>query len=416
MSETLQEGAKPLLIGWSIGSGYGHLAQVRPVVSGLRALGVPTLLSVPDPALLARFGGADWGPVVAGPPPPPGVARSVTEAQARSYNLPITTYADVLSVWGFDTPAELTRTVTPWLDLIDRHAPAAVAAHHAPALHLAAVLRGLPVVRFGDGFVVPPADADRLPPLSFWAPPGDAQCQASEEPVLASINAVLSARGRPPLTSLSAFLRLAEDYLMTWPQLDHYGPRPDGFYYGPLGQVSGGAAASWPDAAGPRVAIYLSAGHPDSPAVIEALRRLGWPAAMHSPRKPDLVFPDNLSFSSEPYDLARVISQANVVVCHTPHGTSALCIAAGRPVVALPLDQEQQMVAARLAALGLAVVPPPAPTADAIVAALDAAAAPAIAQRAAHAAGFVAGYDAAQAASDLAEDMLASLRAAGAAL
>jgi hypothetical protein len=388
----------PLFIGWSIGGGYGHLAQLAPIVHGLRRGGANTLFALPDPTLLDRFPNSLWGPRVAAPPPPPSVAADQAKSRAQGFNERQISYADILRIWGFQDAAHLALAVAAWDALLAQSKTRAVICHHAPALQAAALKRGLPTLRVGDGFIVPPATTP-LATIPFWLDVPETARLATEAPILDALH-----QSGLEYESVGAFLASATDYLITWPHLDHYGARQDAYYYGPMVGVHGTAIPDWPAKQGRKVLAYLSADHPDAAALCEAVDAAGASMILHMPRPPAIQISKRVTFSAEPLNFAALLADADVLVCHTPHATSAIALQQGKPVLALPLTLEQEMIARRLSALGVAVMPEQ--TRESLIlqnalhqACEKAGQAQLIAQ-------LVKGYDAAAAADELTEDIL----------
>jgi hypothetical protein len=381
------------LIAWEIGGGFGHIVQIAAVSSVLRARGVRVVLAAPDPALPIALGHANpqfqFDAIMQSP-----LGRTAAhEFSAR----PFLNYASLMLEWGFDDATRLANLCGAWRSLFDHIKPDAVLAHHAPVAGWAANEAGLPCGRIGDGFTTPPA-VSPLPSFTPWEPASEAALHTQD----AAVAAILG-------ISPAAHLDDLRDYLLTWPMLDHYGARAGAYYYGPIAAKLSGQCVAWPSGKGPRVAVYLSARHPDLPAVVDAIGQLGWPAVLHSPTPPTTV-PPNITLYTTPIDLAAALRDADLLICHTPHGTSVEALRAGKPILALPNTAEQGMIAQRLLALGVSFMAKPSPTADELAALLKQGLdTPSLAQNAAHMAQSLAVYDAAQAAQELAEDILADL-------
>jgi UDP:flavonoid glycosyltransferase YjiC (YdhE family) len=387
-----------LLIAWEIAGGFGHLVQIAPVAQALRARGHQLTLVCRDVAAAIRFDATrrlfdqiQVAPRSDGPDP-------VSGSTPRSY-------ADILHYWGFHSIEGLRDLIRRWQPLMQD--ADAVICHHAPSAQAAALALGKAVARFGDGYTVPPATSP-LADITHWA------AEEVQDKVLkeARLVAILRGAGGDALASITRvgeYLGQATDFLTTWPFLDHYPQRQDGFHYGPLMTDVGIALPSWPDVPGPKLLAYLSAGHPALQKCFTAIAQLGWPCCVFS-AVPLPPAPPNMIISANPFAMTQAVAMADIVIGHASHGTSAQAIRAGKPCVMLPLNAEQSMIGWQLAQLGIGL-PLPAPfRVEAIEQGLRRVAADdTFSHRAQKMAELVAHYDAGSAATDLAEDMCSAL-------
>src|SRR5690606_37070862 len=117
-------------------------------------------------------------------------------------------------------------------------------------------LRGVLAGALGIGFLCPP----RTRPLPLlpgrWSAPEDQQ--RVEAMLLDSINGARAlCGGGAPLAAAAEMFAPVEDVLTTFPELDHYGARAGGTYWGPIDASFGGARPAWPDADGPRIFAFV---------------------------------------------------------------------------------------------------------------------------------------------------------------
>jgi UDP:flavonoid glycosyltransferase YjiC (YdhE family) len=145
---------------------------------------------------------------------------------------------------------------------------------------------------------------------------------------------------------------------MTWPQLDHFGPR-EGMYYLGVEAPRPQAPPVWPPGGGPKVFAYLQP--------IAALERLlqdllaanvcALLVVRDLPEQVKQAYTcDQLHFSDQLVDLAQVAREADWVVNHANHNTVATFMFAGVPQLTIPLHQEQLFAVLRLAAQGCALL------------------------------------------------------------
>ena len=193
---------------------------------------------------------------------------------------------------------------------------------------------------------------------------------AAEELALASINSVLSRFGQPALSGISDLFGVEEPSLMTFPELDHYAhSRGPATYWGCLLSSISGANPSWPPGIGPRVFGYLRSEIRHAESVLSALGHAGYPSLV--------VFPDisddmrakhhyaNLRISSEPIETSRVLDEADLAITYGGHGLTAAFLLAGKPLLLLPGQLEQYLLARRIEEIGAGLlVDPEQPATD----------------------------------------------------
>ena len=334
-----------IALAWELGGGMGHLARLSALARPLREAGHHArLVTARPPADASAFGSA-FDSVGLAPP-------FVTLPRGRQV-LPTATWADVLhnAAWagGLGGYADGWAGALAGADV--------VVADYAPTALLAARRLGAACVTASNGFTRPP---DASPPpdllrLAGLARRRDSRSAAVEGDLLRAANAWLGGAG--PLPRLSALFAGVPDVRTTFAELDHYGPREDGAYVGPLPQPPG-VAVDWPEGGGPRVLAYLKLGLATG-RVLGLLGRSGMPSLVHLRGATPRGLPARVRVTREPLDVAAAAAGADVAVCHAGPGFSTAALLAGVPVVALPQHLEQSIFARRLADAGLAAVADP---------------------------------------------------------
>ena len=79
----------------------------------------------------------------------------------------------------------------------------------------------------GNGFFQPPA-LQPMPSFREWDHIDPQRLAQADARALATCNAVLAAEGQAPLAALHELTAADECFLLTWPELDHYGAGPQG--------------------------------------------------------------------------------------------------------------------------------------------------------------------------------------------
>lgn len=336
-----------VLIAWELGGGYGHLAETLPLARALVVRGCRVTFALRDPAGEGGAVAAAGFEVVRSPrlTPPAGASAS-----------PLGSYAEVLAGLGYADVEALGSAVDRWLELLGAVRPGLLVADHAPTALLAARVRGLRSAAVGTGFCVPPVRVP-LPAAGLRGPLPDDALLAIERPIVDAMAAVLRRHGARPLAALGELFGEAEPLLLTVPELDHFGARPEARYWGTLADATAGEAPAWPEWPGTRVFAYLSARYQAIEPLLAALIQRGLPTLVHlhgaAPRAMPRLQSANLRVAARPVRVDRVLAEAKLVVSNGGHGLTYAALRAGRPVIACPMNGEQTMMARRLAAQGL---------------------------------------------------------------
>src|SRR5258705_34100 len=181
-------------------------------------------------------------------------------------------FAEILVGCGYDSGRHLAGLLGGWLSLFDRWNPDIVLSDFSPTALLAARLRGLRRVSYGNGFAVPPR-LSPLPAFRFDEPIDPARVVQSDARALGSANDALARFGGAPMRHLAQQFETDDDFLATFPELDSYGNRPAAGYWGPRFSVDAGVSVHWPAGNGKRVLVYLKRQLPALDALIAALAR-----------------------------------------------------------------------------------------------------------------------------------------------
>ena len=264
-------------------------------------------------------------------------------------------YADILLGCGFRDPDELAGLVGGWRSLLAGWKPDLVIADFAPTSLLAARTLGIPAATFGNGFFMPPK-LSPLPAFRADVDPVDPQRLAdSDARALASVNDVLERLGAAPLERLAQVFDTAEDFLCTFPELDHYGTRPKSGYWGPRVRFDRGVELAWPEGTGKRVFVYVKTNLAQLDELIDALaasphRVVAFIPGLDAKRRAKLAGRKRI-YSDRPVKLDRFIRTCDLVICHAGEiATGALMH--GVPTLNFPSHYEQLLTSRRLQLVG----------------------------------------------------------------
>ena len=349
------------MLAWELGGGLGHVAPLAQLAAPLLAAGHAVDF------VLADLRNADAG--MGARARHPGVRlwqAPVWLAQLRGVPDP-GTYAELLLHAGYLDARRLRPLAQAWRHLLLQLQPDMLLADHAPTALLAA--KGLPLRRAtcGTGFFQPPA-LSPMPGFRTWEHLPEARTRTAEQRALATCNSVLSAWGEPPLPALHHLLDVDECFLLTWPALDHYGGgaspvRPAGArYWGALPGPALGIAPAWPAgdgpgaAAAPQLLAYLKAESTPVPTLLQALRGGPWRTLAYVPGLPaaarQALASPWLRLSEQPVQMAEAVAVADAVLCHAGSGTACAALAAGKPLLLLPMHAEQRLFSLQVQAAG----------------------------------------------------------------
>lgn len=337
-----------ILLAWELGSDLGHLGRMRCIAEAALDRGHTVDFVVRDLSRVDKVLGPFSGTVAQAP-----LWLPVRSKSARAP----TTYAEILQHAGYLDEGGLTGMVRGWRALFQALSPDLILAEHAPTAHLAAVTAGVPSANIGTGFFSPPV-VSPLPSLRPWEAIPEQARRQEERRVVDVINAVLARWRMPPIESVAGlFERVVEDFLCTWPELDHYPERKGATYWGPVYRAVGSREPRWPDSpAAPRVFAYLKPRTQGFKAAVAALQMAHCTAAVYAPGADRALVrrmrDAGMEVSTEPYAIGAAVGGSEVTVCHAGHDTLAAALAAGRPVLLLPTQLEQYHLARRVEASG----------------------------------------------------------------
>jgi UDP:flavonoid glycosyltransferase YjiC (YdhE family) len=386
-----------IVLAWELGAGYGHLGRLLPVATALARRGHRPIFIVRDLFRAQTVLGGRGFTILQAPlwlgPTPADLDR-------------VPSYAGTLLQQGYHRGLALSGLLSAWRRLLAWLQPDLVLIDHAPTAALAARSLGLTSALIGVGYGSPPRTTP-LPVFDSRLGVSAERLLAAEDNILKVVNGTLEPLGAEPLGRLAELFDMAEDFLCSFAELDHFGPR-DRRYWGPLEASFGKERPAWPAGEGPRVFAFLDAGYAGFAALTAALKKLGLPTLAYVRDLPSAgsakLAGASLQFTSQPVDLTWALGQCDLAVSAASHGATVAALLAGRPLLLLPHQGEQAMIARRVETLGagLAIDVAAEPKADFTAAIRRLVDEPAFAERARQFAADHADFDAAAAAEAVA--------------
>ena len=343
-------GKHSILYAWEFGANLGHIGTFLPIARELRERGTTVNWAVTHPHQAARLlpkAGFDW-------------LQAPTMPEQRRDGPPLS-YADILLRFGYSDSSDLLGLVVAWRELLRLTGAKVVLADHAPTAILAARTLDIPVMLFGSGFFAPP-QVHPTPNMRPWSPVPADNLLAMDRLALQSINAVLDGYGRPPLDYLAQLFQVAEDSLLSFPELDHYPTRGPARYWGML-PAAVAADSTWPAVAGPRVFSYLRPETPHLEAALQALHGLAGSVLIYAPglsaELRQRYTAPHVAFSPVPVDLNKVARQADAGLTYASPAATVAFLMAGKPVMMIPGHLEQFLFAKRVEEMGAGLIQNP---------------------------------------------------------
>jgi len=331
---------------WELGTALGHLTNLRLPMKVAQDMGHEVILvarelgGIPDVLAGLRFGLMQA--------PFKQKVPKVDQASCLSFT-------HLIGQQCFANPQELVLYLRAWRSIFDLLQPDVVCFEHSPTALIAAWPYRFTKALFGSGFTLPDFDTRHglLQPFPTTVLEARmlSRLRQDDQRLLGVVNEALGVLGDPPMESLAGLYGQAQyQFLQTWPALDPFGPRENAKYLG-LEVPTRQAKPHWPQGHGPRVFGYLH-NFAGLGAFLAALQERGarallvvhgLPASIRAAyANSGIVFLDTL------LDIASVAADADWVVHHGNHGTSAAFLTYGVAQLMIPLHQEHLFGAMRL--------------------------------------------------------------------
>jgi hypothetical protein len=336
--------AARIALAWELGLSIGHATAVARLGARLRERGHHVGLFLRDLAPLRFL--------------PEAAALDVAQAPQPTmeglWGGPPTSYAAIMKGCGYGSAESTRAMLSAWRDQLAAWKPHLVLTDFAPTALLAARTLGVRRATYGNGFFTPPR-VTPLPQFRIEQRQDPAHLAQLDAQVLGHVNEALAACGAAPLERLAQQFEADEDFLCTFPELDHYGGRPVSAWWGPRFSVEAGRAIDWPAGPNKRVLVYVQPHLAVLDELLTTLRARNHSVVAFIPglddarrtafAGPRMRLPEGL------VRLDRLLPECDLVICHGGDIASG-AIASGIPQLIFPGHYEQHLTALRIEQLG----------------------------------------------------------------
>lgn len=337
---------KHIVFCWEYGAGYGHIASFLPIAETLKNAGIKVswILKHLDHAHLIRQNGFADAIILQAP-----YAKNTNTSKQ-----PTLTYSHVMNFLGFANEQTCFNLVSCWRDAFLLLKPDLIIADHAPAALIAAQSLDIHRCMIGTGFFSPPR-TPKSPVFSLFPNVPDRKVAELDEHFIRVANDCLIRFNQPPISKVADLFNVTEDFLCTFPELDHFENRIEHEYWGARFSSSMGQKIEF-NSAKFKIFVYVHSNMKDLERLLTALNNLDAKTILHVPKlnlaRATLQF-KNLTFSAEPVDMDHILKQTDLVICNAGHGTVAAVLLAGKRLLLVPNQLEQRLLTKRLVQQGL---------------------------------------------------------------
>lgn len=327
---------------WELGGGLGHVSSLAEIGRQFKNNGHDVVYILKNPEKLSYFANSD--------------SRKFEAPRSRFHYkgefFPIINYAEILLHQGYFSTEILFNLCRRWRNLLIANDVDFLVVDHSPTAMLAAYSLNIDCISIGTGFSSP----KRISPFPVFRE-GYEKCRerikASENETLATINIVLKQLQTPQIDSVAdLFNTLKLDILTTYRELDVYMGRSTGEYVGPVISVPtrGFDNPSWPDVFESNVFVYIKKDYRYLRKVLRQIANIqvNFLIYIDDARLLKSFSRDHkhVQLTDKPLGIAKVLQNADAVLCHAGHGLVIETLSHGIPLIMLPMVQEQALTAA----------------------------------------------------------------------
>ncbi len=341
-----------VLLAWELGDNFGHVGTLLHIAEALQNRGCDVTLALQNLAGAGSLLAHTNIRIMAAPYA--RVKPKVRPAESGH----VITYADDIRNCGYEDEEELAALIRGWDGLYDSVKPDILVVNSAPTALLASKGRVFKTISVGSGYELPPQSSP-MPFMRFWERPDMEDLAKREWRVLSVVNAAQRLLKRPMFKNLADILKSDAEFLMTFPELDHYMHlRKKGFYVGPFFVSDKGRSTFWPEGRkNKRIFAYLYPGRPVFAPVLQALKVLPHDVILVAPKisskQIKQLETERFRIFDTPIRLDALASECDLCITHGGSSTFAQFLLKAVPQLVLPNHIEQMMTAKRIEAAGV---------------------------------------------------------------
>jgi UDP:flavonoid glycosyltransferase YjiC (YdhE family) len=341
-----------IVFAWEFGGGLGHIQYDLPLAIELQKRGHEVFCIMKNVIDAERIMGRHGIKVLQAP---------VWQVKIKKKLENTFNYAEALFNQGYLVEGGLSSMAKAWRCLFDFVKPDMLIADHAPTALIAARGTRIKTILYGTGFFAPPMQKP-MPSIIPWKSLPAGLIEYSEKKAVETINVVLDEIGSPLLNSLSDLFVVDENILATFQELDHYQNRDAAKYWGPVISLPEGETPQWPgQQQSQKIFCYLKPHDPNFDEILSALSKIDAACIIFAPKLPHeskkKFQSSSFVFFDKPLDMNQVCKECDLVICHAGHGTVAIVLLHGKPLLLVPEhgQLEQVLIAHNLAGQKLGV-------------------------------------------------------------
>ena len=331
---------KRILFTWELGGGLGHIIPIRLLAKQYLAMGNEVYIAMKD---LTHAASVFTGMKVK-------FLQSPFKSGFRSKPIiPALCFSHMMNNNGFENAADLEGLVRSWKTMFELVRPDVICFDYSPSALVAARDYDCVKVTIGVGFSSPPPGS---PFGVFTEMTKDIEkLEMDDQLILDNTNIVLEKIGSNVLSSLDQlFYEDIKTCFLSLPEFDHFFARDKSLYYGPI-LLRSGLKPIWPKKYKKKVYVYVKQ-FAGIARLFHLFAKFHIAFIVYTNDVPhDIInscLAPNISFLSDPLDLLQVSKEADLAIVNAGHTTLCQFVLAGVPVLMVPLQMEQQMLALRL--------------------------------------------------------------------
>jgi len=328
------------------GRGAVQLSKMADYVADLRALGHRVRLITLDIAAAHANKTFSEVPIYQAP----AIQKNTTMVN-------VINYSSVLRSCGYHDSKVLSSSLRCWLHLLATLDSDLVIADRSPTAVIAAKLLNVPRVMSGNGFNVPPLQ-EPMATITPWRTVSDDELYKEDQRVLQVVNQSIIELGFENIqfSSIKELLDGTDQWLMSLPEIDHFGNRGDG-YIVRWSHLNASRTPHWPAGVGSKVFISMDHRSPHLTSLLAQLRDTKVRVLAIIPginqRIIDIYEGSNILIEQDAVDIKQVVNQCKIFINNAEHNLVYELLILGVPSVMLPSNLEQTLLSYRVGVAGL---------------------------------------------------------------